>query len=93
MRVRDMTSIASSVSTTRTCVDAIFAAWSNDVDGGDSHGPALIPINGKLVLLGVQLDRVTTDGLPVSILDSVLVTLGGGYTSTKVDLSSFTYFP
>jgi hypothetical protein len=70
-------------------------AFYEKVTWGDSGNPFFLIINNELVILSV----VTYDngsGTSIirhkNIINSMMNTLGGGYTLSEIDLSSFSYF-
>ncbi|MEB3214529.1 MAG: hypothetical protein VKL39_24485, partial [Leptolyngbyaceae bacterium] len=64
---------------------------------GDSGNPAFLIINGELVLLTVLTYGGAGAGteLPprIATLNSMMASLGGGYSLTEVDLSGFPTYP
>lgn len=98
--VREVTAIPTSTSyaltTFRSPADATRRSFYEDVVGGDSSNPAFLVINGQIVLLTCWTYGGSGSGTSVyafkAQLNAAMTTLGGGYTLTDADLSSFTSF-
>ena len=100
--VRDLQSITSagtvngSMVGMRVPADVTRRSWYEDVVGGDSGNPVCLVIGNKLVLLSVLTYGGGGSGTSLvsfrTALNSAMTTLGGGYTLTDVDLSSYTSF-
>jgi hypothetical protein len=72
------------------------AAFYEDKIGGDSSNPACLIVNGQLVVLTCWTNGGGGSGTSVvdqrTVLDALMTSLGGGYTTTAVDLSGFTAY-
>jgi hypothetical protein len=75
---------------------ALRAAFYEDKIGGDSSNPACLIVNGQLVVLTCWTFGGGGSGTSVvdkrSAVDAIMTSLGGGYTTTAVDLSGFTSY-
>lgn len=98
--VRELTSMPTSTSfslvTFRSPADATRRAFHEDVVGGDSSNPAFLVVNGQLVVLTCWTYGGSGSGTSIyafkSQINAAMSTLGGGYSLTDADLSSFTSF-
>lgn len=74
-----------------TPANAQRLAFNDTLAGGDSGSPFFWIIDSKMVLLGLATS--TTGGTHVATwhteINAAMATLGGGYTLTDIDLSSF----
>ena len=72
------------------------AAFYEDKIGGDSSNPACLIVNGQLVVLTCWTYGGGGSGTSVvdkrAAVDALMTSLGGGYTTTAVDLSGFTAY-
>ena len=70
-----------------------FNGFYEDIVGGDSSNPAFMVINGRLVLLTCWTYGGSGYGTSIyafkSSINSVMASLGGGYSLTDADLSGF----
>jgi hypothetical protein len=75
---------------------ALRSAFYEDKIGGDSSNPACLIVNGKLVVLTCWTYGGAGSGTSVvdkrAAVDALMTSLGGGYTTTAVDLSGFTSY-
>lgn len=67
---------------------------SAEIIVGDSGQPLFLPVNSELVLLACHY---SSGGAAFTVafkaeIDTVMTSLGGGYTTTSVDLSGFNYY-
>ncbi|UCV26785.1 hypothetical protein [Ferribacterium limneticum] len=87
---------------TMAITPSAFADWGTNhsnpalagVIGGDSNGPVFVPINGKPVLLHcMNFGGLGGSGdfYPAMLdqIDAAMTSLGGGYVSTKADITMF----
>lgn len=76
-----------------------FSQWSWNLSVGDSNNPFMLPVNGKMMLVGTEYFgnggitlygglRTTNQGDPQS-LETLVTGLGGGYQVTRANLSAF----
>ena len=98
LHVREVTSIPTSTTpyglvTFRKPASANRNAFYEDIIGGDSGNLAFLIVNGQLVLLTVWTFGGSGAGTSVyafkSQINTVMSSLGGGYSLTDADLSSF----
>jgi hypothetical protein len=72
---------------------ALRSAFYEDKIGGDSSNPACLIVNGQLVLLTCWTNGGAGSGTSVvdqrAAVDAIMTSLGGGYTTTAVNLSGF----
>ena len=72
---------------------SLRSAFYEDKIGGDSSNPACLIINGQLVVLTCWTGGGGGSGTSVvyhrSALETLMTSLGGGYSLTPIDLSSF----
>jgi hypothetical protein len=75
---------------------SLRATFYEDKIGGDSSNPACLIVNGQLVVLTCWTFGGGGSGTSVvdqrTALDAIMTSLGGGYTTTAVDLSGFTAY-
>lgn len=99
--VREVTAIPSATSPyalvqMTSSVDAQRRAFYEDIVGGDSGNPAMLVVNGQLVLLTVWTYGGSGSGTSImafkSAINTAMTTLGGGYTLTNADFSGFTSY-
>lgn len=68
-----------------------FLGWATPIIGGDSNGPVFVPVNGAPALLHCMHFSSGGEFYPsmLTAIDAAMTALGGGYVSTKTDLSGF----
>lgn len=77
----------------RTPRDATRVSFYENITSGDSGNPAFLIINGELVILTVWTYGGAGSGTNILVhktaINTMMSTLGGGYSLTEIDLSSF----
>ena len=71
-----------------------FYGWSTAMTGGDSNGPCMLPINGKLVLVHMLHNVDGGEFYPdyITEINAAIVALGGNEQISTVDLSMFNVY-
>lgn len=101
LHLRELSKLPSSTSPRalvnfRKPVGTLRGEFYEDVVSGDSGNPAFLIINGQLVLLTVWTSGGSGAGTSVyafkSAINATMASLGGGYSLTDADLSSFTSY-
>jgi hypothetical protein len=71
-------------------------AFSEGIIPGDSGNPVFLIINGELVIITVWSFGGAGGGTNIAYykdsINALMVSLGGGYTLTEIDLSNFLFF-
>ena len=79
--------------TFRFPTDATRISFYESIRSGDSGNPAFLIINGELVILTVWTYGGAGSGTNIlahkTAINTMMSTLGGGYSLTEIDLSSF----